>query len=424
MNFENPHKNNFRETSKSNQKAKKGLIKTLLLAGVIAGGLAIAKNKKEHHIHLPDSSNQNNKELVTDTSKVPSKKNISDTLLLTPEEIELESKRQKSFYEEYAKDYHSLYGDSLYQNQELLSPDFSPKNFRLTEKARLLQYFLRNGREKTFEATEKLGSKYHQTKLSTNDSLVQIFRDAGIDIEGEIIEWVEVPGGRSGGMSRDGKMYGGNNENIMTVEGYIEELDGWIMIPAQKAGYVVDTKDEFNKTVANEMSHEIQYKYFSSLFGKDDFERLDEPFKSFKTTIPNLKFRSNFQAAEFLSDVADWSTGNQHGAYFRFFNPLYYMSDRDNFSLGKDGQYWYSYQVQKYAMEQVLKNKGYKNAKKIVQNLIEEAEDSDYKNHDELFVSARKYFQEEDFKEISKIYRSIGVQLLAKMKPYFEKKNK
>lgn len=418
MNFENPLKKNPSEPIKNDLKNKKGVIKALVVAGALAGGFAIAKEMQDTDVHTSQHNDSKKNELVVDTNKISPEKDLSRTVFLSPEEIQLETKRQESFYEEYAK-YTKFYGDSLYSNHDLLSPDFKPGNSRLTEETRLLQYFLRNGRQKTFEAAEKLGSKYHQTILSTADSITQIFGDAGINIEGETIEWVEVPEGRSGGMGRDGKMFGGNDEQIMTVEGYTEKLDDWILLPAQKAGYTIDTRDAFAGTVANEMSHEIQFKYFPSLFAGDNWDKLDKHLKNFETVIPNLRFQSNSQIGEFLSDVADWSTGNQHGAYYRFFNPLNYMSEHTTFGGGKEDRYWYSYQVQKYAMEQVLKNKGYKDAKIIVKHLIEKAEDT--KNRDELFISARKYFQEEDLKEIAKIFRTIGVKLLNEMKPYFQK---
>jgi ribonucleotide reductase alpha subunit len=88
---------------------------------------------------------------------------------------------------------------------------------------------------------------------------------------------------------------------------------------------------------------------------------------------------------------------------------------------GEESRYWYSYQVQKYAMESILKKKGYKNYKTIMQNLIKEADNSNYKNHNDLFMLVRQYFNEEDFKEIAKVYRKIGVQLLKEMQPYFGK---
>ncbi len=123
-----------------------------------------------------------------------------------------------------------------------------------------------------------------------------------------------------------------------------------------------------------------------------------------------------------MSDVADWNTGGKYGVLDRFFNPLFYMSENSTFRSGKNGRYWYSYQVQKYAMEQILKNKGYKNYKKIVHDLIEQASNSNYKNHDEIFKTARKYFVEEDFVYIASIYKEIWVKLLKEMKPYFDKK--
>ncbi len=343
----------------------------------------------------------------------------------------LEELMQKSFYEDYAKEFSGSYGDRLYANPILIDQSFSPtvpdKNyFKLTPKIRALHYFLRNGRVQTFTTAEKLGCQYHQTILDNSHPLENIFEDAGIDIEGERIDWLEVPDGRSGEMYREGSRYGGETESVMVVEAYTDKLDDWAMLPAQKAGYEVDARSEFQGAVANEMSHEIQHKYFPSLFLGDDYERLDEPFKSFTTEVQDLRFKHNAQAAEFLSDVSNWVVSGKNGVYFRFFNPLFYMDpNSDYYQKAKikpeNDNYWYSYQVQKYAMEQVLNQKGYQNPSVIVEGLIQEAKKSDYKNHDDLFVSARKYFTEDDFEKVAEIYRRIGVELLKMMKPYFSK---
>jgi hypothetical protein len=358
----------------------------------------------------------------------PDKKNVkakqplpADNHELSEEERKLEQLMQRSFYEDYAKDYAILYGSKLYANSELFDQNFKFVPDARACEVRLLQFFLRNGREKTFESADRLGCRYHRTLLTEEHVMTRLFADAGIDIQGEEIEWVEVPGGRSGSVSREGTRYGGNDEIVMSVEGFTPVLDDWVQEPSRKAGYDVDPLAEFEGTVVNEMSHEIQHKFFHELFSKGDWKRLDEPFSSFVSEIPELKFRNNAQAAEFLSDVADWSSG---GKYFCFFNSLGYMSEAKSFGHSKDDRYWYSYRVQQYAMEQVLRNKGVSDPKSVVRRLLEEADNSNYKNHGELFVSARKYFKEEEFSEIAKIYRRIGVELLKKMKPYFAKSNK
>ncbi|MBI2410598.1 MAG: hypothetical protein HYV32_01710 [Candidatus Kerfeldbacteria bacterium] len=347
------------------------------------------------------------------------------------QEKKLEELRQKSFYEDYAQKFSGLYGDRLYTNSELLNPSFSPtvpnkEYFTLTPKVRIHHYFLRNGRDKTFLAAEQLGCKHHQTTLDHSHPLEHIFQDAGIQLEGEKIDWLEVPDGRSGGMYREGHRYGGKTEIVMGIEAYTGELDDWFMSPAQKAGYTVDTQSAFDGTVANEITHEIQYKYFPSLFLENDHQRLDEPFKSFTTEVPGLTFKNNAQAAEFLSDVSEWVIGGKNGVYFRFFNPLYAMDPNSEYYqkvkiTAENDRYWYSYQVQKHAMEHVLKQKGYHNPTGIIEDLIKEAENSDDENHDDVFVSARRYFTEDDFEKIAQIYRRIGVELLKKMKPHFSK---
>jgi hypothetical protein len=369
------------------------------------------------------------------------------------EEVKLEKLKQKSFYEDFAKRGLIYYGDRLYTNQELLNPKFIPDQapfhreyserfpnttysipsrvvFNLNPEVRVLQYFLRNNREETLKNAKELGCQYHQTELDSSHPLENIFRDAGIDIEGEKVEWLEVFNGGSGSMHREGERYGGEDEIIMVVEKYTEELDEYCMLPAQNAGYEVDTVSEFESTVANEITHEIQHKYFPSLFlekkPKKNNERLDQPFKSFTTEVPDLRFVHNLQAAEFLSDVSDWVVGGKNGNYSRFFNSLYYMDPNSEYYqktkiIPKEDNYWYSYQVQKYAMEIVLKEKGYEDPKAIVDEIIKVASSRTYKNVDDLFIFAIKYFIEDDFEKIAKIYRRIGVELLSKMKPYFLK---
>ena len=139
--------------------------------------------------------------------------------------------------------------------------------------------------------------------------------------------------------------------------------------------------------------------------------------KSFTSEIPDLRFHNNAQAEEFISDVASWNSG---GIYFRFFNPLFYMhADQDALTRGTEGRYWYSYQVQRYAMEKVLQQRGVEDPSTTVRALIEKANTSNWKTRDELFVLARRHFREEDFVEVAKIYRRIGVALLKKMAPYY-----
>lgn len=344
-----------------------------------------------------------------------------DPAEITPEEKKLEELRQQSYYEDYAKKYPDLFGDRLYTNAELLCPDFAPDGRFFPSWIRLMQYFLRNGKEKTFKAAEKLGCKYHATVLDENHVLSRLFANAGINITGETIGWIEIPGSIGGTLShKEAKKYGGKDETIITIRSSHDNfLDHWVISPAKKAGYKVDLEKELEGTIANEMSHDIQCRYFPTLFDIYDEERLDEPFKSFRTEIPGLRFKNNAQAAEFLSDVADWSAGGKTGVYFRFFNPLYYMSGKSKCT--GDDRYRYSYKVQMYAMEQVLFKKGFRDAKRIVKKLIKIADKRTLENHDDLFVSAREYFTEDDFAEIASIYRKIGVELLKKMAPYFHK---
>ena len=354
-------------------------------------------------------------------------------------EAQLEELRQRSFYEDYAKVLPTVYGDRLYTNAELLDRNFRPDQepflehylrdfperadnksfpmvlFELTPGVRFLQYFLRNGRERTLMDAERLGCKHRQTLLTESHVLTRLFSEADIDLQGEHIDWVEVPRRKSGVISREGARYGGNDEAVATVTAY-SWSDDQKESPARKAGYDVNPKAAFDGVVINEMTHEIQNKYFGKLFRGDILNRLEEPFKSFVSEVPDLRFINNIQAAEFLSDVAEWSSESKPS---RFFGPLYSMSENAMFAKVETHLYRYSYQVQRYAMVEVLRRKNISNPEKVVHDLIETA--ADYRKTHELHASARKYFKEEDFSEIAKIYRRIGVELLKKMKPYYSK---
>ncbi|MGV8169260.1 MAG: hypothetical protein ACP5N3_04355 [Candidatus Nanoarchaeia archaeon] len=327
---------------------------------------------------------------------------------------------QNGFYEVYVVGWDSILGTRLYTNKELFSDLFQNSDlFPVSLKVR--HYFLRNGKEATLEAAEKLGAKHRTALMTKNYSLTNLFNKAGINIEGEVLDLLEIPKGRSGCMEREKKYFLGEDERLMSVEAFTDEPDNFILEPARAAGYTIDRNAEFRGVVANELSHEIQGKYFNELFSVERWEEISEPFASFKSEVPGLKFYNNAQAGEFLSDVATWKECQDTGVLDRFFNPLFYMSPNAFFNMGPEGRYAYTFKVQRYAMEQVLKNKGYKNPKSIVNNIIEFAAKTDCTNHDSLFILTRKYFQEDDFKEIAKIYERIGVDLLRTMKPYFKK---
>jgi hypothetical protein len=329
---------------------------------------------------------------------------------------ELEAFQEYNFEnDEHMSEYPTIYGERLYETSELISGDCG-----LKEHYRIYQYFLRNGRQETLKNADKIGTQYHRTELEKDHVLTKLFADAGINIQGEVLEWVEIPKGRSGSIDRDGEKYGGNSETIMLVEGGESyKNDKYVIKPAIEAGYDVNVAQEFSGTIANELSHEIQHKYFYELFSDEAWknrETASDPFKSFTSEVPGLLFRNNSQAAEFLSDVGDWNNG---GYYFRFFNSLDYIYE-GAFSR-KEGQYWYTYKVQEYAMKEILKEKGYKNPDSIIKNIVKSIDEAGYNDRKEAFAEAKKYFQEEDFEKIAVIYRRIGVQLLKTMKPYFKK---
>lgn len=361
---------------------------------------------------------------LTASSLLPPFKPL-DALASPDEEARLEALRQKSFSEDWPR----TFGRRLYTNDELLNQDFTGDadslfDFALTPEIRITQYFLRNGRQKTIEDAKKLGCIDRITILDQSHPITQLYREGGADLNGEKIPWLEVPEGRSGGIDRDGKKYGGKTETIITVEAYDESSTSFALSEGKKAqdtGYKVDFGQEFKGTVANEMTHEFLPRIYPSLFKPENRKQLIEPFKSFSTVIPGLRFRNNFQAEEFLSDVSHWVTG---GVYYRFFGPLYYMDPKGEYWKKihplwdpKDNQYWYSYQAQQHAMEQVLKQKGQKGYKAIVDDLIRTAGqtvDSDPAK------KAREHFTEKDLASIGQIYRDIGVGLIKKMKPYMQ----
>ena len=323
-------------------------------------------------------------------------------------------------------------GEKLYTNKELLSknPIKIGKYSNLKPSARLFQFFLRNGRKKTFENAEKLGSKYHETIITESSVLGSIFNEAGIDIIGEKISWIETPEGETGSVNRFKKYFGGKDEEFLSVETYNENKK---VTPfgteanAMRVGYPYSRKKEWNGTVNNEMLHELINKKYSQLFSSKNWKNKDSlpsGFPNLTSEIPNLYFKNISQVEEFLSDVMHWNTEGAY--YYRFFNTLYYIRSKTR-GTRKDGkgQYFYSYQVQRYAMEKTLKDKGLKNYKDIVKNILKESEKS-YPVKDPRFYKrpefdlAKKYFDEKDFKNIAKIYRRIGIQVLRKIKSYFD----
>lgn len=259
----------------------KNTLRTIFLAGAIT--LFPCKNLNKNDCNIVKYNKFTN---FVEKNKNNLLTNFSTEFYKNKKEYKkLENKKQESFYEEYAKDYLTIYGAKLYSNEKLLSPDFIPDQepyykyhirtgwdpeyfssprvvFRLKPKIRLLQYFLRNWKDKTFKVANKLWCKYHKTILNSNDPIVNIFKDAGINIDGEALEWVEVPEWRSGWTYREKELYWGETEIIMTVKWYSDELDDYIDIPAKKAWYKVSNIDNFKSTIANELSHEIQNSYF------------------------------------------------------------------------------------------------------------------------------------------------------------------
>ncbi|MGV8086712.1 MAG: hypothetical protein ACP5N1_03705 [Candidatus Woesearchaeota archaeon] len=367
----------------------------------------------------------NQKELEQDSLEMmlqPDTCNQNPIRIITKEDSIKEIFLQKSFSKLYAEGSDSSrYGFRLYTNEELLCDSFKPEDLPLSPSVRVFHYFLRNGREATFEAAEELGAKYHQTKIDENHSLTSLFEEAGISLKDKIIDWIEVPESRSGSLEREKKYFLGKTEIILSVNAPSKKLDPMDQAPAKAAGYAVNPKADFNRVVVHEQFHEIQDKYFNGLLDKSNRKKISEPFASFKSEIPGLRFYNNIQAGEFLSIVADWSENQDEGVNMRFFNSLLHMSPDAYFGTGlPDGEYAYAYRVQEYAMVQVLKNKGYNNSREIVDALISIAKEVDYKTYNNLFVLTRHFFKEEDFKEIAKIYRRIGVDLLKTMQPYFK----
>lgn len=319
----------------------------------------------------------------------------------------------------FCRDYwshHSVYGSKLFTEDELLvnSPWLTPE-------ARIIQSFLLNWKDRTFEISNRLGWYPKIVILWPGITLYDLYKSAWIDTQWIRLTWIEIPNGRSGWINRIGKDYGWKDELLMTVASLKSEPDTWIDIPAKKAWYKFDMAKEHQWTVMNELSHALNNKIFWHLF-PDDPTLLTPPFNSFKCEIPGLKFRNNFQAEEFLSDVVDWIESKENSS-FRFFNPLWYMHKDAPFWWWEEWQYWFSYQVQKYAMVLILKRKWIPNPEKVVEQIITKANWSDFRNHDEVFSYVRKYFQEKDFLEITEVYKRIWIQLLQSMKPYHKKKS-
>jgi hypothetical protein len=350
------------------------------------------------------------------------KNNIADCLMKNDEDINSlqEQKLQTMFYDQYVKEYSSLYWRKLHTNQELLCDDFI-KQESLDTYYRVFQYFLRNWKQKLFVDAWKLWAEYKQKTLDWTEVITQVFADWWIYIKWEMVERIELQRTawtRSGSIKRIWKEYWWDDEIVMMVEnpwqGIDSTLDADILLPVQNAWWNPDIQAEYQWIIANEITHDILHKIFPELFLWNNSEKLSPSIASFQCEVPWLRFQNNAQANEFLSDVMDWNTGWKYGKHSRFFNPLLYMNWKWWIITER---YNYSEKVQRYAMKDVLKKKWYKNSKKIVDNLIMIADTISYLTPRELlFKEARKYYQEDDFDEIAKIYRRIGVQLLHHIK--------
>lgn len=330
----------------------------------------------------------------------------------------LYSRQDIAYHEEFWQYLVNQFWKKLYSNRELLSPDSIKE--KLSPYKRLVQYFIRNGLDWVFKHVDLLWSKHRRFNVDLSDpvtwDLAQLYYQAWIPIVGKSLDIIEVPSWLAGGFARDPKKYGWKEELLVTIPAYNPNPDELIWIPSIKAWYKFQPFNDWKWTVTNELTHVVLDRFFPILFFREDHSKLTEPFKSFTSEIPWLRFQNNAQAAEFLSDVPDWLSWSPEQ---RFFTPLSYV---DNKSLWewKSDRYWYSYQVQKYAMIKVLQKKWTKNPEGVVNTLIARAQDFSEHRHDQLFVYAREFFQETDFIEIAKIYRRIWLNLLKKMRPYYQ----
>lgn len=313
-------------------------------------------------------------------------------------------------------------GERLYTNEELLS---WKGWWKLSPEARSHQYFLRNGKEATFAAAEKLGVKHHQEHLGADHPLTKLYKKADIDIEGRTLDILIVPNGHDGGRYRKRENLSGKDELIMSMPTY----NGWNFLgdkQAKQAGYSISPKKAWNATLLNELSHELNDTSFGMLF-KGDLEDNEQVFADFVCEIPNLRIGRKSHAFEFLSDVAHMK--EQNGLSLVIHRIANMNPERDYFRLLKeyedkeyeDFQYWYSIQVLKYAMTEVLCEKGYNNAEEIMEEIIGSWDTSIYPNEQSKpYKVVRKYFTKEDFLKVAKIQERIGVELLKAMKPYYQ----
>jgi hypothetical protein len=84
--------------------------------------------------------------------------------------------------------------------------------------------------------------------------------------------------------------------------------------------------------------------------------------------------------------------------YYRFFIPLNCMFENEIDRNWKYDRYWYSYQVQKYAMEKVLKEKWFIMESQHIVNLFIAKANKYYSiNNEELYFLAHNFFQDEDW---------------------------
>jgi hypothetical protein len=343
---------------------------------------------------------------------------------------------QASFLEKHRKS-PTRYGDRLYTNAELLDPQFAPQvkspEYSIThpiqKKYLIYQYFLRNGFEQTMVDLPQLGAKRLEVTFNDAHKITSVFARAGIDIRGVTVQLVEIDAatsdeasGITGGQNREAHLFGGKDEQIMFVESFRAFTTPSIthvgVERAKTVGFKTDDAAEYAGMIANETLHALNARLFADLFANVKYDGLTEPLASFKSDIvPGLAFKNDAQADEFLSDVMNWVVGAPYGTSYRFFSQLGNLNSGGIFSNGEDGQYFFSYQVLKRAMIEVLSKKpgmDMQNAERIVGEIITLGEQGFDRKED---VMAAQFFTEADFVQIASIFEQVGVEVLKVLKP-------
>jgi len=332
--------------------------------------------------------------------------------LQTPKRLRLPKSPEARYFERY--------DEVLLDNATLLGSDHGLRDYE-----RFRQYYFRNGKTATLAASSLLGMEHKSVTLNPGHPLFDLFLKGGVDLSGKTLDYLVTPQGSSlsnRGFVRESPVEGGPSELVALVEEFptdgkdITFMDG-IASPAQKHGFLYNQEKEWNALLLNELSHDIQNRYFPELFSSYE---LPEDIATRTFGKHKLQFTSSQQLGEFLSDTPSW----KEGSLYRMFG----MIDYDEESFFYNDHYEFSRQTQLRTMKRILEDRGEENPEKIISNIISLAktrdgfrpENSDLPPRDAVFSEAANYFNSSHFPVIAKEFEDTAIEVINAIRPYYK----